>query len=55
MKVAVDTVIFTIQAGDAESAACEAADPTFHGSDAIPGGFVYADEDLDQAALRELA
>jgi 8-oxo-dGTP diphosphatase len=54
MKVAVDTVIFTIQSGELNVLLVKRKIPPFVGQRAIPGGFVLDDEDLDQAALREL-
>lgn len=58
-KVAVDVVIFTINAEAPVSAALEVllikrGIPPFRGSWAIPGGFVLPDESLEDAALREL-
>lgn len=58
-KVAVDVVIFTINAESPVSAALEVllvkrGIPPFRGSWAIPGGFVLPDESLEDAALREL-
>ena len=54
MKVTVDIVIFTIQEGDLKVLLVKRGIPPFVGRFAIPGGFVHADEDLEQAALREL-
>ena len=54
MKVTVDVVIFTIQEGVLKVLLVKRAIPPFVGQTAIPGGFVREDEDLDQAALREL-
>ncbi|HEY4358076.1 MAG TPA: NUDIX domain-containing protein [Acidobacteriaceae bacterium] len=54
MKVAVDIVIFTIQAGVLKALLVKRLIPPFEGQFALPGGFVLKDEDLDQAALREL-
>ena len=54
MKVAVDTVIFTIQSGELNVLLVKRKIPPFVGQHAIPGGFVLDHEDLDQAALREL-
>ena len=54
MKVTVDVVIFTIQEGVLKVLLIKRAIPPFVGRLAIPGGFVLEDEDLDQAALREL-
>jgi 8-oxo-dGTP diphosphatase len=54
MQVTVDMVIFTIQSGVLKVLLVKRGAPPFVGQFAIPGGFVHEDEDLDQAALREL-
>ena len=54
MKVAVDIVIFTIQAGVLKVLLVKRRIPPFKDQLAIPGGFVLPDEDLEKAALREL-
>jgi len=54
MRVTVDIVIFTIQSGVLKVLLVKRRIPPFAGKFAIPGGFVLEDEDLDQAALREL-
>ena len=54
MKVTVDMVIFTIQSGVLKVLLVRRRVPPYVGQLAIPGGFVHEDEDLDQAALREL-
>ena len=54
MQVAVDIVIFTIKSGELRVLLVKRGIPPFVGQFAIPGGFVLADEGLDQAALREL-
>jgi 8-oxo-dGTP diphosphatase len=54
MQITVDVVIFTIQSGTLKVLLVKRGAPPFLGQFAIPGGFVHADEDLDQAALREL-
>lgn len=54
MQVTVDIVIFTIQEGTLKVLLVKRRIPPFVGQSAIPGGFVLEDEDLDQAALREL-
>ena len=54
MKVTVDVVIFTIQEGVLKVLLIKRRIAPFLGQNAIPGGFVHEDEDLDRAALREL-
>ena len=54
MQVTVDIVIFTIQQGVLKVLLVKRAIAPFVGQFAIPGGFVLEDEDLEQAALREL-
>src|SRR5687768_18491401 len=54
MQVTVDIVIFTIQEGILNVLLVKRLIPPFIGQCAIPGGFVLEDEDLDEAALREL-
>ena len=54
MKVTVDIVIFTIQAGDLKVLLVKRGVPPFAGQYAIPGGFVLQNEGLSDAALREL-
>ncbi len=54
MQVTVDIVIFTIQSGVLKVLLVKRGAPPFVRQFAIPGGFVHEDEDLDQAALREL-
>jgi 8-oxo-dGTP diphosphatase len=54
MRVAVDTVIFTIQAGELRVLLVKRGIPPFEGKYAIPGGFVHEAESLDDAARREL-
>ena len=54
MKVAVDIVIFTIQAGVLKVLLVKRRIPPFKDQLAISGGFVLPDEDLEKAALREL-
>jgi 8-oxo-dGTP diphosphatase len=53
--VAVDLVILTVRDEALQVLVVERATPPFVGELALPGGFVEADEDLDQAAARELA
>jgi 8-oxo-dGTP diphosphatase len=54
MRVAVDIVIFTIQAGVLKVLLVKRKIEPHRGQFAIPGGFIHDDEDLDEAALREL-
>ena len=54
MQVTVDIVIFTIQEGTLKALLVKRRISPFIGQFAIPGGFVREDENLDQAALREL-
>lgn len=54
MKVTVDVVIFTIQQGVLKVLLVKRKIAPFIGQFAIPGGFVLEDEDLEQAAVREL-
>jgi 8-oxo-dGTP diphosphatase len=54
MKVAVDIIIFTIQDGALKALLVKRGIPPFAGQYAIPGGFVLDNENLDEAALREL-
>ena len=54
MRVAVDIVIFTIQSGELKALLVKRRIEPFVGQYAIPGGFIHDDENLEQAALREL-
>ena len=54
MQVTVDIVIFTIQHRALKALLVKRRISPFIGQVAIPGGFVREDENLDQAALREL-
>ena len=54
MQVTVDIIVFTIQEGLLKVLLVKRLIPPFIGQCAIPGGFVLEDEDLDEAALREL-
>ncbi len=53
--VTVDTVVFGATGGALQVLLIQRAGEPFVGSWAIPGGFVDPDEDLDDAARRELA
>jgi 8-oxo-dGTP diphosphatase len=52
--VTVDVVIFSLREGQLQALLVQRAAPPFKGKWAIPGGFVRPDEDLEQAARREL-
>jgi 8-oxo-dGTP diphosphatase len=54
MQVTVDIVIFTIQQGVLKILLVKRLIAPFVGQFALPGGFVLEDEDLEQAAMREL-
>jgi 8-oxo-dGTP diphosphatase len=54
MAVTVDVVLFSIRQGRFSLLLVRRANHPFKGCWALPGGFVEPDEDLDQAALREL-
>jgi 8-oxo-dGTP diphosphatase len=53
--VTVDIILFTFTDNDLKVLLIERNQPPFAGAWALPGGFVEQDEDLDTAALRELA
>lgn len=53
--VSTDVVIFTIEDAALKVLLVRRDAPPFEGCWALPGGFVNIDEDLDAAALRELA
>ena len=53
--VTVDVVMFTIRDDALQVLLIERGEEPFLGAFALPGGFVQADEDLHQAATRELA
>jgi 8-oxo-dGTP diphosphatase len=53
--VTVDLVVLTVRSHFLCALAVRRAEPPFQGRWALPGGFVRPDEDLTQAAARELA
>lgn len=53
--VTVDLVVLTVRNHSLCALAVRRAEPPFQGRWALPGGFVRQDEDLTQAAARELA
>src|SRR5438067_3629839 len=53
--VAVDLVVLTVLAEDLTALAVRRGVPPYRGRWALPGGFVHEDEDLVDAAERELA
>lgn len=53
--VAVDLAVLTVRDEALQVLVVERGKPPYVGVLALPGGFVEADEDLDQAAARELA
>lgn len=55
IKVTVDLVVLTISDGRLHVLLVRRAYPPYQGAWALPGGFVLADEDLVDAASRELA
>jgi 8-oxo-dGTP diphosphatase len=52
--VAVDLVILTVRDGVLQALLIERGEEPFEGQFALPGGFVRPDEDLEEAATREL-
>jgi 8-oxo-dGTP diphosphatase len=54
LRLAVDLVILTVREDTLQLLVIERATPPFQGRVALPGGFLRADEDLAEAALREL-
>jgi len=52
--VTVDVVIFSLRDSDLKVLLIRRAAPPFKGKWAIPGGYLHADEALDEAARREL-
>jgi 8-oxo-dGTP diphosphatase len=55
VAVTVDIVVFTIVDNDLRVLLIQRGEPPFLGRWAFPGGFVKPDENLDHAAVRELA
>lgn len=55
IAVTADTIVFTIVRGQLHVVLVERANEPFRGKWALPGGFVNQDEDLPEAAVRELA
>lgn len=55
VAVTVDIVIFTIQEEELQVVLIKRGEEPFLGRWALPGGFLQPDEDLDAAAVRELA
>lgn len=53
-KVTVDIIIFTIEGGDIKTLLIKRKSTPFRGKWALPGGFLKKDEDIYNAALREL-
>ncbi|WP_419998438.1 NUDIX hydrolase [Streptomyces boninensis] len=53
--VTVDLVVLTVRSHALCALAVRRGEPPFQGRWALPGGFVQPDEDLEQAAARELA
>ncbi len=53
-QLAIDLVIFTIREGRLSVLLIERGKPPYRGRLALPGGFVRGDEDLHDAAVREL-
>ena len=54
VAVTVDLVVFTVRQDTLCALAVRRGESPYKGRWALPGGFVHPDEDLDEAALREL-
>src|SRR5262245_54294805 len=54
LRLAVDLVILTVREESLQLLVIERANEPFPGQLALPGGFLRSDEDLEQAAAREL-
>jgi len=54
-SVAVDLVVLTIRSGALQVLLVRRGIPPYRGRWALPGGFVHLDEELEAAAVRELA
>jgi 8-oxo-dGTP diphosphatase len=52
--VTVDLIVFTVRDRELKLLLIERADPPFQGMWALPGGFVRANESIDETARREL-
>ena len=55
VAVTVDLVVLTIRAGELQALLVRRGETPFKGRWALPGGFVRPDENLDEAASRELS
>jgi 8-oxo-dGTP diphosphatase len=55
LRLGVDLAILTVRDGRLRVLVIERGNEPFRGRDALPGGFLRADEDLRRAAVRELS